>query len=106
MKALVSSLVGHFGGPEGRLEAVGDRLGSLEGYLRDLEGHLGAKKAAKGQNHDFALVFGCFLSELGDNWLGLGANWRVWKAILGGVGGHLGGPEGHVGRSVGPFWGL
>ena len=61
MKALVGSLVGHFGGPEGRLEAVGDHLGSLEGYLRDLEGHLGAKKAAKGKNLDVALVFGCFL---------------------------------------------
>ena len=40
--------MGHPGGLEGLLEALGDHLGSLEGDLGDLEGHLGAKKAAKG----------------------------------------------------------
>ena len=182
LEALVASLVGHLGSPEGLLEALRDHLGSLEGYLGDLEGHLGAKEAAKGQDLDFALFFcwclvracgqlagswshlegleghlgrswvpswwsggpiwevwwailevlraclrpwgtilevwkvvwetvsailgrrrlprakililhlfvdGCW-PELGDNWLGLGAIWRVWRAILGGLGGHLG----------------
>ena len=49
--------MGHLGGLEGLLEALGGHLGSLEGDLGDLEGHLGAKKAANGQNLDFALVF-------------------------------------------------
>ena len=96
--------MGHLGGLDGLLEALGGHLGSLEGDLGDLEGHMGPRRLPKAKILILHWLLDGFWSELGNNWLGLGAIWRVWRAILGGFGGHRGGLQGDFGRSDGPSW--
>ena len=96
--------MGHLGGLEGLLEALRDHLGVLKEISEILRAILGRRRLPRAKTLSLQWFFVGFWSELGHNWLGLGAIGRVWRAILGGLGGHLGGLGGHFGRSGGPSW--